>query len=207
MAQDPYKVLGISSEATDEEITKAYRKLVKKYHPDLHPGDEEATKKMSEINEAYDRIKSGNVNNSNHSQSSSSYTNYNNYNTQKTYYRGEDLYIVANRLIGIRAYEQALQVLSQISNKTAEWYYLSSVANYRLGNKIIALEHIKIAVQREPNNFVYQKLLQEIQSGGNSYKQRSNEYGKPVDMQNICWWWCILNTVCNCCCGRRIFFC
>ena len=59
MMQDPYKVLGLSYGATDEEVTKAYRKLVKKYHPDLHPGDAEAAKKMSEINEAYDQIKSG----------------------------------------------------------------------------------------------------------------------------------------------------
>lgn len=57
MIQNPYEVLGVSYGATDAEVTKAYRKLVKKYHPDLHPGDEEAAKKMREINEAYDQIK------------------------------------------------------------------------------------------------------------------------------------------------------
>ena len=62
MIQNPYEVLGLSYGATDEEVTKAYRKLVKKYHPDLHPGDEEAAKKMREINEAYDQIKNGTVN-------------------------------------------------------------------------------------------------------------------------------------------------
>ena len=56
MIQNPYEVLGVSYGATDAEVTKAYRKLVKKYHPDLHPGDEEAAKKMREINEAYDNI-------------------------------------------------------------------------------------------------------------------------------------------------------
>ena len=48
MIQNPYEVLGVSYGATDAEVTKAYRKLVKKYHPDLHPGDEEAAKKIIE---------------------------------------------------------------------------------------------------------------------------------------------------------------
>ena len=52
MYQDPYKVLGLSPGASDEEVTKAYRKLAKKYHPDLNPNDKEVAKKMSEINAA-----------------------------------------------------------------------------------------------------------------------------------------------------------
>ena len=59
MITDPYKVLGVSPDASDEEITKAYRRLAKKYHPDLNPGDAAAAEKMSEINAAYDMIKSG----------------------------------------------------------------------------------------------------------------------------------------------------
>lgn len=60
---DPYSVLGVSKEASEEEIKKAYRRLAKKYHPDLNPGDPEAARKMNEINAAYDQIKNpGNVN-------------------------------------------------------------------------------------------------------------------------------------------------
>ena len=59
MAEDPYKVLGISPGAGEEEVTKAYRRLAKKYHPDLNPGDAEAARKMSAINDAYEQIKSG----------------------------------------------------------------------------------------------------------------------------------------------------
>lgn len=54
---DPYHVLGVSRDASEEEIKKAYRKLAKQYHPDLNPGNEEAAKKMNEINAAYEQIK------------------------------------------------------------------------------------------------------------------------------------------------------
>ena len=54
---DPYTVLGVSSAATDEEISKAYKKLARQYHPDLNPGNAAAEAKMKEINTAYETIK------------------------------------------------------------------------------------------------------------------------------------------------------
>ena len=59
MIDDPYKVLGVSPDASDEEIKRAYRKLAKQYHPDVNPGDKTAEEKMKEINAAYDAIKNG----------------------------------------------------------------------------------------------------------------------------------------------------
>lgn len=56
MIDDPYKVLGISQGATEAEIKKAYRKRAKEWHPDLHPDDPDATRKMNEANEAYDML-------------------------------------------------------------------------------------------------------------------------------------------------------
>lgn len=56
MISDPYSVLGISKDASKEEIKKAYRKKAKEYHPDLHPDDPVAAQKMNEINEAYDML-------------------------------------------------------------------------------------------------------------------------------------------------------
>lgn len=56
MIEDPYKVLGVSHDATKDEIKRAYRRKAKEYHPDLHPNDPDAAKKMNEINEAYDML-------------------------------------------------------------------------------------------------------------------------------------------------------
>ena len=56
MIEDPYKVLGISPGATQDEIKKAYRKMAKLYHPDLHPDDPDANRKMNDVNTAYDML-------------------------------------------------------------------------------------------------------------------------------------------------------
>ena len=56
---DPYKVLGISRDATDEQVKEAYREMAKKYHPDNYQGSpiaDLANEKMKEVNEAYDQI-------------------------------------------------------------------------------------------------------------------------------------------------------
>ena len=57
MGTDPYQVLGVSPNASEDEIRQAYRRLAKKYHPDLNPGDKTAAQKMNEVNAAYDAIK------------------------------------------------------------------------------------------------------------------------------------------------------
>lgn len=57
MPNDPYQVLGVPHGASEDDVKQAYRRLAKQYHPDLHPGDAQAAKKMNEINEAYDQLK------------------------------------------------------------------------------------------------------------------------------------------------------
>ena len=74
MIDDPYKVLGVSRDASDDEIKQAYRRLAKQYHPDRNPGDATAAKKMQEVNAAYEQIK-----NPEKAQSHGGYSSYGSY--------------------------------------------------------------------------------------------------------------------------------
>ena len=73
---NPYEVLGVSTNASDEEIKKAYRALVKKYHPDQYKGtafEAEANEKLKEINEAYDMLKNKGASNNNYYRQNTAY--------------------------------------------------------------------------------------------------------------------------------------
>jgi hypothetical protein len=54
---DPYRILGVSPQSSEEEITRAYRAQARRCHPDLHPGDAAAEARMKEINAAYEAVK------------------------------------------------------------------------------------------------------------------------------------------------------
>ena len=209
MNKDPYSVLGVQRGATEDEITKAYRKLAKKYHPDLNPGDENAAAKMREINEAYDLIKSGKAD-YNTSSSNGGYNPYGGfyggyYGNRQSY--GNSSLNSVRQYINAGLFAQALNVLNSISERTAEWYYLSAVANYSIGNKLVALNHIKTAISMDPGNYEYMNLYQRMQTGAGTYTQRSEEYGMPVFKGNSCLWCFIINAFLNCFCGRGWYFC
>lgn len=211
---DPYKVLGVQRGASEEEITKAYRKLAKKYHPDLNPGDATAAEKMSEINAAYDKLKNGDTS-SDSGYSSGGYGGYNPYagygyggynrqsSSQRSYTEMDSVraYLQANQ------YTQALYVLSEITDRNAEWYYYSAIANYGAGNTITARNHAQTAVNMNPNNQEYRRLQAIIERGGNVYRQQSQSFGLPnAYCNNVCCSACLSQLCCymmngGCCYG------
>lgn len=210
MVQDPYKVLGVSPSASEEEVTKAYRRLAKKYHPDLNPGDKIAAKKMSEINEAYSAIRNGTAQTGN-SYAGGPYTGYGNpgqgygYGWGGAY--GNSSYSdskLESAAVYIRsgAYSEALNVLSQIQDKTAEWYYLSAVAHYGLGDTVTAANHARVAVDMDPMNYEYRLFLGRISSRGAAYASRRDaRQMRECDAGRVCSALCLANLVCNFCCG------
>ena len=185
---DPYQILGVDRNATDEEIKRAYRRLAKQYHPDANPGDEYAAKKMQEINDAYDRIKNPERYQGGASQSSNpygqSYGSYG-YDPFRGYYQRQsysqkyaDSHLqAAYNYILYRRYREALNVLDQFEGaKNAAWYYLSALANHGLGNQVTALEHMRKAVSIEPDNQEYLNALDRMEQVGDTYRRQAGNF-------------------------------
>ena len=188
MINDPYKVLGVSPNASDEEIKQAYRRLAKKYHPDLNPGDKVAAQKMQEVNAAYEQIKNPEkARNSQQGYGGYGYDPFGGYRQQNTggsYQQSAYQYILYGR------YREALNVLENSSPRDARWYYLSALANDGLGNQVTALEHIRKAVSMEPGNMEYLQTLEAIENGGAAYRRQAGNFrgfrmgGNPF--MNLC---------------------
>ena len=225
MTSDPYKVLGVSPNASDDEIQKAYTRLVKKYHPDVNPGDENAEKKMREINAAYDQIRNIREGKASYGgQNGNPYGNpYGNAgNGGGGYYGGfswEDIFgsgfggfsqqqeattelTAARNYINAGHYREALNVLNSVdsSQRNARWYYFHALANYGIGNRIEAMSDAEQAVRMEPDNFEYKQLLSRMKNGGATYQQYGG--GSPIvcGTSNICLDLCIANMLCGMCC-------
>ena len=221
MIDDPYKVLGVSPDASDDEIKRAYRQLAKKYHPDLNPGDPVAAKKMQEINAAYEQIKNpekaqpaGGGYGGSYGGGYGQYDpfgGYGGYQQRRTYTGADasDTYQqAAMNYIRYGRYQEALNALNNASDRNARWYYLSALANDGLGNQVTALEHIRRAVSMEPDNPEYLRVLDQMENGGAAYRQTAGGFrgftmGADPCM-NLCLCW-LFNLFC--CGGRGMFLC
>lgn len=157
MITNPYRVLGVPDGASEEECAKAYRKLAKKYHPDLNPNDRQAAAKMAEINAAFDQIKNsgGRTAGETHRRASGGRAS-----------SAPDYYTSIAQFINNRQFVQALNLLNNIEDRTAQWYYLSALANYGAGNRDISLSHIQQACAMSPGNYTYRATYDRIRNSG-----------------------------------------
>ncbi len=187
MIDDPYKILGVSRDASDEEIKQAYRHLAKQYHPDRNPGDAEAAKKMQQVNAAYEQIKNPAA-----AQQAGGYSGYDPFSGQQ--HNADDSYQqAAYQYIRYGRYREALNALQNATQRNARWYYLSALANDGLGNQVTALEHMRRAVSMEPDNQQYLWALNRMENGGSAYQQQAGNYrgftmrGDPCMNLCLCW--------------------
>ena len=209
---NPYEVLGVPRTATNDEVKKAYRQLCKKYHPDSYvnnPLADLAEEKFKEVQTAYEQIMKEREN------GGYSYDSNGQSRTQATGGNQETVELQAARnYINARRFREALNVLANIGNRSAMWYYYSAIAHSGLGNNVAALEHARRAAALEPDNMSYRSLVQQFESGGTWYEQRQATYGYPsFGGGSMCLRMCIANMICNMCClgggccgGRGMYY-
>ena len=206
---DPYKVLGVSRDASDDEVKKASRILSRKYHPDANVGNPNQAayeEKFKEVQQAYSAImdmRQGKVPGAGNADDFWGFGGFGGQQSQKTESQDEQYMRSALNYIQNGYYREGLNVLEQVQDRRGPWYYYSAIANYRIGNNAIALEHAKIACSFEPNNFTSASLLNQLQGGGVRYQQRSAGYGgNPTGTySNHCMQVCGYMMLCNLCCG------
>lgn len=226
---DPYSVLEVSRDASDDEIKKAYRRLSRKYHPDANinnPNKDEAEARFKEVQQAYQQIiKEREYGPSGQSSYGSGqgmggdefggFGGFGGYGPFRGFYgeyrqggsssqeSEQDLHLrAAANFINSGRYQEAMNVLNGISEHTAQWYYYSAIANSGLGNNATALQHAKEALRMEPDNYQYQMLVNQFESGGSWYRQRQNPYTTTFGGgSDWCVKLCIANIVCNLCCS------
>lgn len=181
---NPYEVLGVSENATQEEIRAAYRELVKKYHPDQYannPLSDLAQEKLKEINQAYDMLlnKNSSYNAGPGSSRQSGQYDYSGGAGDPSLARVRDMIIKGN-IVGAEA------ALNAIGNRTAEWNYLYGVVCLRRGWYEKARAHMQRAVQMDPSNVEYRAGLNNLNNMSYGYGRTYQQAGTQASNTSAC---------------------
>ena len=211
--KDPYEILGIQRDATDDEIKDAYRALVRKYHPDNYTDDnplkELATEKMQAINEAYDAVMRERATSS----KGGAYDARNAYNGGGSSSSVPPVYLEIRDLLNRRRVGEAEKRLEEIpeDQRIGEWHYLMSIVLFKRGRVNDAMRELELACEAEPNNFEYQQAKQMFNSGANGYgstyygsDNRTATSNTSSDICDTCMHLALCDCICECLGGDLI---
>lgn len=198
---DPWKTLGVKPGSSDEEIKRAYRNLVKKYHPDRFQdaaAKELANEKLKEVNQAYESITGGSAGSYQGGAAGADYTA-----------SGSQRFHQVRQNIQMRRVDEAESVLDQMSDRNAEWHFLRGVCYSFRGWYAMARENIAQAVNMEPNNMEYRTALDQLDGGVRGYQQYSGPFGQGrggvggsgCSMCDVCSCMICTDCLCNSCGG------
>ena len=193
---NPYEILGVAENASDEEIKKAYKDLVKKYHPDKYqnnPLADLAEAKLQEVNEAYDIIMKQRQNQSQtYNYGYGGYGSYGGYGASGSGGHSQNAsggsgspdYMNIRRRLDANDLRGAETMLNSTRDRSAEWFFLAGMLSYKKGWYDDALSKLRTATEMQPSNAEYKQTYARLMSMGGQYQNQAygRGYGTNDDM-------------------------
>ena len=197
--KDPYEVLGVGRNASEDEIKSAYRNLAKKYHPDKYAGTDLAdlaNEKMQEINEAYDTICKNGFGKS----------SYNSYSSGGAGYGNGFSSVIS--MINAGNLDAALSLLQGMPNnqRNGQWNYLMGQIYQRKGWLDQAQAYYSTAYSMEPGNVQFRRAYESMATGS-SGGYRTQSKGGSDGLCNLCSGLLCADCCCECMGGDLIPCC
>lgn len=197
---DPYKVLGVTPQTSDDDVKRAYRELARKYHPDNYVGSplaDLAETRMKEINQAYDMIMNARTGGGSAGASASSGA-YSRQGDGTGGGRASGIYAQVRDAINKGNLSLAEEMLQRSPARDAEWYFLMGTVYFRKGWYDEARSSFMQACSMDPNNAEYRNALNMVNMGAGygGYRPMNS-----MSMCDCCTTMLCMNCCCNTCCG------
>lgn len=194
--QDPYRILGVDRNASDEEVKRAYRKLSKKYHPDANVGSphlDEYTEMFKQVQNAYDQIMAQRKGEGDPYAQAFDFRQSNHTSDR------QELQAV-QYLIHNARYEEAYELLQRMAyeDRNAEWYFLFGLSLWGKNNPIAAVENIKKACEMDPANQQYRQTLAQMEMSRTQYQRMREPFtSAPYSCGSMCCCELVLCSICS----------